>query len=139
MGTTQRLVDEINSKLTTWQDDNQVAAVNQIQTSLNPARIQEFHLTGSRVRAGLATIGLGLALTVAAMIVLPRRLARWQPSWRPRGAPSRSCAQLLNEGLTLGRGAVYSLAAALLRGRKPYDGVVRFVRRACARRRYAAI
>jgi hypothetical protein len=87
VGTTQRLVDEINSKLTTWQDDNQVPAIDQIQTSLNPARIQEFHLTGSRVRAGLATIGLGLALTVAAMIVLPRRLARWQPSWRrPRAS-----------------------------------------------------
>lgn len=82
LGTAQRLVDEINSTLTSWQDDNAVPAVDRIQTSLNPAKIQLFHYTGSRVRAGLATAALGIAVTVAAMLVLPRWLARWRPRRR---------------------------------------------------------
>lgn len=76
--TAQRLVKEINDKLATWQEDSQIPATNRIQTSLNPAQIQEFHLTGSRARAGAAAAVLGLGLTALAAVLLPPRLVRWR-------------------------------------------------------------
>jgi hypothetical protein len=84
VGTAQRLVDEINTRLVAWQNDSHVPAVDQIQTALNPAKIQQLYLTGSRVRAGLATAALGLALTVVAAVLTRRRLASGRPIWRLR-------------------------------------------------------
>jgi hypothetical protein len=72
----QSLIARINATLTKIQDDRQVAAVNRIRTSVNPAQVPIYYQTGSKIRVLAAVVILGLGLTVAAQIWARRFVRR---------------------------------------------------------------
>ena len=63
----QSLLARIDASLTKIQDDQQVAAVNRIRTSVVPAQLPIFYQTGSKIRALAATLILGFGFTAAAV------------------------------------------------------------------------
>jgi hypothetical protein len=72
----QNLIARINATLTKIQDDRQVAAVNRIRTSVNPAQVPIYYQTGSKIRALAAVVVLGFGFTVAAQIWARRFVRR---------------------------------------------------------------
>jgi hypothetical protein len=68
-----QLVHEINQSLSTLQQDAGVAPVNLIRTQLSPPNPPVYIQSGSRMRAGIATVALGFGLTAVAASWLRRR------------------------------------------------------------------
>lgn len=94
--TMQTLVNRIAADLSSLQSAAQVEPVNRITLSASPSSTEIFYLTGSRVRALATTIGLGVALTVAAMVFLLRQFTNIQILLRR----ARRCAGSEGVGVT---------------------------------------
>jgi hypothetical protein len=90
---TRQLIAEINASLAALEQRAQVAQVNQIRTQVVPASggIPVHHEHGSRMRALLATIALGLGLTLGARTYVTRRFgAGWVEPQKARSMPRTS-------------------------------------------------
>lgn len=72
---TRRLIAEINTSLAVLEQRDNVAQVNQIRIQLVPSNgvIPVRHEDGSRIRAVLATLALGVGLTFGARLYVSRR------------------------------------------------------------------
>jgi len=82
--TMNRLIDEISAALATLQSDAAVKQVNLITTQLSPLGPPPlFFQRGSRIRAALASLGLGVGLTAAAVGVASRWMRRRAESVSP--------------------------------------------------------
>jgi hypothetical protein len=71
-----RLVGEINASLAAAQGDQHVDKHNLIRTQLSPPTAIVYRQSGSRSRAGIATLVLGCGVTAAAAAMARRRARR---------------------------------------------------------------
>jgi len=72
--TTERLIGAIDTQLASMQAQANVAPVNRIHTSLSPSQPQIYYASGSRLRAVLAVLGLGLGVTIFMAVAVRRVL-----------------------------------------------------------------
>ena len=72
--TVNRLISQINLKLNALQAG--VPRVDWVTTRLSPSQVQVYYDAGRRLRALLAVLGVGLAVTVVAGLYVRRRIAR---------------------------------------------------------------
>jgi hypothetical protein len=73
-GTVNRLVSRINLTLSGLQA--KVPQADRVTTELNPSQVQVFYDPGRRLRALVASLAVGVAVTVVAARYLRRRIAR---------------------------------------------------------------